>query len=96
MILFYIILWAAVLYNFINYYFIIKKLQALSKKDSKSIKKFNKLLYYPMILIICFFWACFLGIYILIDDTKEWMLALHLFFAGLMGFLDSIVYGLTP
>jgi len=64
--------------------------------DSNDELKFIKRLrFYPLVLIVCYLWGSVNRIYVFFDDEIEWIVALHLFFGGLMGFLNSLVYGLN-
>jgi len=55
----------------------------------------KRLLYYPFILPICWIWGNINRIYSFFDDEIYWLTGMHLFFGGLIGFFNFIVYGFT-
>ena len=56
----------------------------------------KRILYYPFVLIICWIWGTIYKIYRSTSyDDVIWLAGMHIFFGGLMGFMNFIVYGCT-
>ena len=49
--------------------------------------------YYPIVLIVCWTAGTFNRIYTIFEEHEVWMVAIHVFFGGLQGFLNALVYG---
>jgi hypothetical protein len=91
---FYFELWIAFIINAYCIYKVIKYANSLGLMgDNKDM--FNRLKYYPLILILSWSWGTINRIYQFFGDDVVWLACLHIFFGGLQGFLNSLAYGGT-
>ncbi|KRX05248.1 hypothetical protein PPERSA_00549 [Pseudocohnilembus persalinus] len=95
MLTFYGPLWIAITYNFYTYITLIRYLKTVVDQESDQLQFVKNLMYYPFILVICWIFGTFNRIYVFFDDEIEIVSALHLFFGGLMGFFNALVYGFS-
>jgi hypothetical protein len=102
---FYIPLWAAIGYNTYCYVTVyramktlISGLSSLSDSDAMgNIKNIKRLMYYPMILVICWFFGTLNRLQAILspDDPVIWLTVLHILLGSLQGLFNAVVYGIS-
>ncbi len=83
LLMFYIPLWIAIIFNFYCYIRVLLFLRSVVSHDSPEIKIVKKLMLYPLILVFCWVWGSFNRIYVFYHTEILWMAACHVFFGGL-------------
>lgn len=93
---FYLLLWAVVIYNSVVYYKVYKHFVSRSGEGVNPM--ISKIKYYPLVLVICFFFDSINAFYEIFtgSDFLLWLQALQVFFASSTGLANAMVYGLTP
>lgn len=99
-VIFYIWLWSGILYILYVYYNISKKYsfsQSMNQDDINKSKVISRMKYYPLTLIICYFFASINRVYLFVaPQNPSFVLSLlHLIFVSLKGVVNSVIYGYT-
>lgn len=95
----YLPLWFIIVYNMYVYVSVYQKMSALSNSAGTNMtKEAARVRFYPLVLVICMFWATINTLYKTFNngDGLLWMNALAIFFASSIGWVNALVYGLTP
>lgn len=103
---FYIPLWFTVLFNSYCFYLAYRELKVLIEgvgnmpEEERQLKLNNvkRLKYYPLVLVICWFFASINAIYMLANprDPSLGLIILDQGMGSLQGFLNAVIYGLNP
>lgn len=104
MIQFYIPLWIVVLYNSYVYYKVYNQVKDMNagRNTPEAKAMMEKIRYYPLVLIVCEFWASVNAISETILGLSDksnfimWLNVLQIAFASSIGMANAMVYGLTP
>jgi len=83
-------------YVYINVYRISKELQKADPHSARA-NIATKLIAYPLVLVICWFWGTVNTLQNSFDSYPGylWLNGLHIFFAASTGILNAIFYGLS-
>lgn len=95
----YLPLWFIIVYNMYVYVSVYQKMSALSNSAGTNMsREAARVRFYPLVLVICMFWATINTLYKTFNngDGLLWMNALAIFFASSIGWVNALVYGLTP
>jgi len=90
---FYIPLWLAMCYCAWVYWGVRQKVSHNLSTQRGSMK--DRIKYYPLVLVICWFWASVNRIEQIFGPSQFWLFCLHVFFSSLQGAFNAFVYGLT-
>lgn len=95
---FYVLNWFAVCYNIYVFYNIQKKIKAIEDAPAQANKTLARLRMYPMVLIICHFFGTIVAFYELGTggDLNYGLNITQIIFSSSLGFVNALVYGLTP
>ncbi|KRX01860.1 hypothetical protein PPERSA_00482 [Pseudocohnilembus persalinus] len=91
---FYLPLWIAFIYNGISMYKVYKFVKQRTQ-DRKEHNLVNKLKFYPLILIFCWSMGTIDRIFNFAGQSYFTFHIFHILLAGLQGFINAMVYGLT-
>lgn len=92
---FYLILWAGIVYTGVVFFKIYRKIKTM---DSSSNSTASRLKLYPFVLLFCHFWSCVVAFYEMFHDgySLYWLTMCQVVFAASLGFINAVVYGMTP
>ena len=92
--LFYGICWFSIAYNIFMIIVIRKRLNSLRILNVNCF--YEKVKYFPIFLILCWIFPSINRILQISDKKIYWMEVLHIIFESSIGFLNMIVYALSP
>lgn len=101
---FYIPLWFVVAYNTYVYVSVYQRLRDMdaARPNPQAAAMMSKIKYYPLVLVVCEFWASVNAIYEAVNGLRSgeqfvmWLNVLQITFASSIGMVNALVYGLTP
>jgi len=101
--LFYGPLWSCIAFNAYAYYLTEKKMKSMFEtQDAEMPDKYKALIkrlkLYPLILVVCWFWATINRLQNAFNPNNEvfWLYVLQVLFRSLQGLLNCVAYGLQP
>eukprot|EP00457_Paulinella_chromatophora_P011948 gb/GEZN01012117.1/.p1 GENE.gb/GEZN01012117.1/~~gb/GEZN01012117.1/.p1 ORF type:complete len:313 (+),score=19.80 gb/GEZN01012117.1/:28-966(+) len=96
---FYAWVWMAFLYSLFVFYKVYLKMQE-DEREGESASERNRVVkrlkYYPLALVICWFWGSVNRVYQLFGPPLLWLTGLHVWFASLLGAVNAAIYGFNP
>jgi hypothetical protein len=94
---FYLPLWVAVSYSFFVYTRVRKQFAFLVATNNDAGRlMMNRIRYYPLVLVVCYFFGSINVIFELSGTNYFWLNLLHAFLAPSQGLVNAFVYGYTP